>query len=231
MHHFSNDSLDHRVLTLALLSCFAWGCGDAAPVAPRTAPTVDALAGVCAGEFDVSPRDLRAKFSANADGTALIMRGSIGRSTLRDLSDALNEHPDANILILPYSPGSSDDVVNLQAARLVADSNLGTCVPDGGSISSGAVDLFLGGRVRRLLGTNTVGGHTWAQGRTAGVDLPRDDPEHDLYLDYYAYVGVDPEFYWFTLEAAPANDIHNMTEEERLRFEMETPPLEPVSSN
>jgi len=56
----------------------------------------------------------------------------------------------------------------------------------------------------------------------SGADLPPDDPEHDLYLDYYADIGISEDFYWFTLDAAPANSIHWMTAEEMDRYGMLT---------
>jgi hypothetical protein len=33
-------------------------------------------------------------------------------------------------------------------------------------------------------------------------------------LNYYKVVGIPQAFYWCTLEAAPASDIHIMTEDE-----------------
>lgn len=46
-------------------------------------------------------------------------------------------------------------------------------------------------------------------------DLPDDDPEHDLYLDDHAEMGIDADYYYrFTLGAAPAADIHWMTSDE-----------------
>ena len=44
-----------------------------------------------------------------------------------------------------------------------------------------------------------------------GDELSRDDPQHDLYLNYYDSIGVDQEFYWFTLQAAPPEALHVMT--------------------
>ena len=74
------------------------------------------------------------------------------------------------------------------------------------------------------MGENTfVGVHSWADGSgTEGGDLPRDDPAHDLLLDYYEDIGIDEGFYWFTLQAAASDGIHNMTEEERTRWDIAT---------
>ena len=44
--------------------------------------------------------------------------------------------------------------------------------------------------------------------------ITRDDPEHQLYLDFYEEMGTPAAFYWYTLRAAPPDDIHWMTEAE-----------------
>ena len=41
-----------------------------------------------------------------------------------------------------------------------------------------------------------------------------------LYLEYYKDMGIPEDFYWFTLEAAPYDGIHEMTREEMLQYEL-----------
>ena len=102
-----------------------------------------------------------------------------------------------------------------------------THVPADGEIASGGVDFFLSG-VERTVDTGALlGVHSWAAGDgTTGADVPRDDPQHQLYLDYYAEMGIPAEFYWFTLEAAPAEDIHPMTEAEIEKYGLLTQPIQ-----
>ena len=52
--------------------------------------------------------------------------------------------------------------------------------------------------------------------------MPRSRRAHDLYLDYYTDMGIDPSFYWFTLDAAPADSIHWMTSDELIAFGLVT---------
>ena len=118
---------------------------------------------------------------------------------------------------------SDDDEANLQAARLVNKAGLGTCVPENGEIYSGAVDFYLAGVVRRLADSAVVGVHSWATGdNIEGAALPMDDPQHQPYLDFYAEVGVPADFYWFTLQAAPAAGMYNMTAEDKVTYKMES---------
>jgi len=58
-----------------------------------------------------------------------------------------------------------------------------------------------------------------------GADLPRDDEEHELYLEYCDEMGIPRSFYWRSLHAASSDDMHWMTEEELGEFKMLTAPI------
>lgn len=90
-----------------------------------------------------------------------------------------------------------------------------TYLPAQGEIASGGTDLFLAG-VRRIVERGArIGVHSWSiDGADTGDTLARDHPEHEVYLSYYRDVGIAEDFYWYTLQAAPPEDIHWMTEEE-----------------
>ncbi len=69
----------------------------------------------------------------------------------------------------------------------------------------------------------TIGVHSWAG--DSGVDgstFPKDDPEHQKYINYYRAVGIPETFYWYTMEAASARDIHIMTEDEITTYGIRT---------
>jgi len=184
-------------------------------------PTVADVEADCEGDFDTSETEARGKFEI--DGTRAIMRGVIHSQTPRMIEKIIKKYPEVRTLVIAYSPGSMDDVANLEAGLMIHEAQLATCVPDGGEINSGAVDLFLAGSLR-ILGNNTwVGVHSWGDDNIDGRNFPTDAPEHQLYLDYYEKIGVDEDFYWFTLEAAPADGIHNMTNAERQQYKMESP--------
>jgi hypothetical protein len=46
-----------------------------------------------------------------------------------------------------------------------------------------------------------------------------------MYLNYYDEMGIPQSFYWYTLEAASAEDIHWMTESELEQYNMLTSPI------
>lgn len=160
----------------------------------------------CGGSGD------EASASFEIDGAVATMSGVIDSTTPDAVQDLLDDHPNVTTISLANVPGSADDEANLSASRLVRSVGLATHVPSDGQIASGGVDFFLAGASRSFDDGARFGVHSWATGDgTEGIDVAADDPQHRLYLDYYAEVGIDDAFYWFTLNAAPANDIHWMT--------------------
>ena len=180
------------------------------------------------GELRIDPR-----------GSFLFLEGTINETTLEEITQALDSHPAADTLVLTSVPGSMDDEANLAAGRMIRARGLTTLLPAGGMVASGGTDLFLSGK-RRILVTDKrsperprIGIHSWAVlsdgffgallgEEIAGKDLPRDDESHQLYLSYYRSLGIPEDFYWYTLEAAPADAIHWMTREEIDRFGIAT---------
>lgn len=135
------------------------------------------------------------------------------------LRDAFEANPDIKMMVLQFLPGSVDDESNLEASRLIRANGMTTVVPADGFVASGGTDMFLAGLRREIQSGACVGVHSWADGDgTEGKDIPRDDAEHQLYLSYYDEMGIDPDFYWFTLHAAEADGMHYMTNAEITRY-------------
>ena len=153
-------------------------------------------------------------------GSRAYMIGEIGSSTPDAVEDLLEDYPAVDTIVLVEVPGSGDDAANLEAARMVREAGLATHVPADGEIASGGVDFFLAGETRTFDDGARFGVHSWGTGDPDfnAVDLDDDDPEHDTYLSYYEELGVDTEFYWFTIEAAPPLEIHWMTSAELDEF-------------
>jgi len=147
-------------------------------------------------------------------GELALMNGVIGASTPGRVLELLLEHPRVHTLVLEEVPGSMDDEANLRAARYVRAHGLRTLVRADSEVSSGGVDFFLAGAVREVELGALLGVHSWGGPGGEGDQVPEDDPEHQLYLDFYEEMGTPAAFYWYTLRAASAHDIHWMTEEE-----------------
>lgn len=162
----------------------------------------------------------------NVENGQFIARGVIDETTPEIVSQAIAMHPSIKVLVLEGVPGSIDDESNLIAARILREAEINTVVPVNGVVASGGTDLFLAGKERKIAYGACVGVHTWAApsltGYKAGSDFPKDDIQHQLYLSYYEEMGIPAEFYWFTLDAAPVEDVYFMTPHEMNKFKMST---------
>ncbi len=157
-----------------------------------------------------------------AQGDQIIATGTIDDTTLSAFEEVIAENPEIRTLVLQNIEGSVDDDANVVFSRVVHDEGFDTVVPSNGLVASGGTDLFLAGTQRTLQPGACVGVHSWAGSGVVAIELPKDDPEHDRYLDYFKDIDVDAAFYWFTLEAAPADSMHWMTAAEADRFGLTT---------
>lgn len=164
------------------------------------------------------------------NGDHFVAEGVIDGSTPRVVRRALRANPEIKTIVLQYVPGSANDEANLKASRMLREHKMTTIVPAGGLVASGGTDMFLAGLERKVGSGACLGVHSWSAGgansETQGRDVPRDDPQHQLYLSYYEEMGIAPAFYWYTLEAADADNIHYMTNDEILEHEMATESIE-----
>ncbi len=159
------------------------------------------------------------------DGEVATLTGTLGSVTYTQVEAIIAEHPEIRGLVLADVPGSINDEVNVETGRLVRSAGWSTAVPADGVIASGGVDLFVAGQTRSVEPGAQLGVHSWSDGVMDGADYPRDDPAHAMQLSYVTEMLGDPtgpEFYWFTLEAAPAAGIHWMTAEEIDRYALVT---------
>lgn len=148
----------------------------------------------------------------------LYMRGVIYHHTLRDIRKVFVENPQITTLVMVEVPGSFDDEINLLASKEIRKRNINTYLPDSGMVASGGTDMFLAGKKRGVHETANLGVHSWSGGDLAALDYPRDHEAHRKYLDYYVEMDIPTDFYWYTLEAAPADSIHWMTPSEIRKY-------------
>ena len=132
---------------------------------------------------------------------------------------ALATYPQINTLVMQNVPGSMDDEINLLASMEIRNRGINTHIPAGGMVASGGTDMFLAGVKRSIAPGAKIGVHSWNDGSgKAALDYPRDHQAHVSYLDYYKAIGITTDFYWYTLEAAPAEGNHWMTAEEMVLY-------------
>jgi hypothetical protein len=168
----------------------------------------------------IKPGSSAAQFKV--EGNIAYMTGTIGSSTPAAVLELIFEHPNVKIIEMINVPGSVDDVANLRASLYVHKYGLNTRVNSKSFIASGGTDFFLAGHKREIEKGAKIGVHSWSGGSKPATELPRSDEAHKKYLDYYNKVNISESFYWYTLEASPANSIHNMTEDEIVKYKIRT---------
>ena len=142
----------------------------------RSAPI---LAGVQYGPFRV------------IDGKRAAIVGPTNRMSPRYFDAMLRDNPDLEVLEMIEAPGTSHDIANLEVGRAIRAAGLRTHVPNGGSVRSGAVELFLAGTTRTMDDNAEFAVHSWRDnyGREP-QDFAEDHPANRLYLGYYKEMGM-----------------------------------------
>jgi len=161
------------------------------------------------------------------EGKTAFMYGVIDSTTPDVVQALVDQHPEVTRIVMVDVPGSDDDPANLKASRLVREHGLTTVVPSNGVIASGGVDFFTAGKYRVVEPCAKLGVHSWDEdgpdgGIILGNEVPRDHEIHTMFLDFYREMGIPEDFYWFTLEAAPPQRIHWMSDEEIVLYGLVT---------
>lgn len=103
----------------------------------------------------------------------------------------LRDYPGIATLEMIECPGTENDRANLRLGRMIRAAGIETHVPHGGSVRSGAVELFLAGAARRIDDGAEFAVHSWIDdtGHQAR-DYGPNSPENRKYLNYYREMGM-----------------------------------------
>ncbi len=163
-------------------------------------------------------------FKVSEDKETIEMNGTISSSSLINFNKLYSKYPNVKTINIKNCDGSSDDEVNLKLSKRVHDLNMNIHLLDNAEIASGGVDFFLAGIKRTRANNTKIGVHSWAGDNVTATDFPVGHANHLPYINYYKSIGfADADakaFYYFTINAAAANDIHWMTEEEIIKYKM-----------
>lgn len=106
----------------------------------------------------------------------------------------LRVYPGIRTLEMVDCPGTEDDRANLKLGRMLRAKGIATHVPDGGSVRSGGVELFLAGLRHTADAGAEFAVHSWAdEDGKQPQDYAADAPENRAYLDYYREMGMSAE--------------------------------------
>ncbi len=164
-------------------------------------------------------------FKVSSDKQSIVLDGVINSSAFKEFKKLTSEYPAIKLLEIINCEGSINDEVNLKLAHYVHQHKFDTHLNDNGIIASGGTDLFLAGKKRSLGENIRIGVHSWGDGeKIQATDFPRGHKYHQPYIAYYQSIGATlkeaENFYYFTINAASANNIHWMNIEEIEKYEM-----------
>lgn len=125
----------------------------------------------------------------------------------RQFAAMLRAFPEIAQIDMVDCPGTEDDHANLRLGRMIRAAGIATRVPAGGSVRSGAVELFVAGARRTVEPGAEFAVHAWLDdsGHEAG-DYALADPENAKYLAYYREMGMSPieaEAFYAMTNSAP----------------------------
>ncbi len=157
-------------------------------------------------------------------GDKVYLNGTLGTKTYKQFKELIANHPEVKTIVLQDVPGSINDAVNMHTGRIVREAGLTTLVLADSKISSGGVDLFCAGKERIITKGAQLGIHSWGGDGISADDLSKDHPAHQYQIAYFTMcLGKDgPDFYFRTLEAAPAGEMHWMDLPEIEKWEIAT---------
>ncbi|MBT3187571.1 MAG: hypothetical protein HN335_01100 [Anaerolineae bacterium] len=159
-------------------------------------------------------------------GEEVWMNGEINSKTYDQFTQIIAENPQVTTLVEEIVPGSMDDDTMIKLAYFVREQGLNTRLLSHSQIDSGGVDLFLSGVERSMERGAHIGVHSWSDGAREAADFPKDSPEHEQNRKYIEDMLGDDAFYWFTIYAAPADGIYEMTDAEIEQYGLITQPIQ-----
>ncbi len=158
-------------------------------------------------------------------GDEVHMNNEINSKTYDQFVTLHKANPNIKTIVEHSIGGSNDDETMIRLAYYIRSNGLNTKMLSTSEVYSGGVDLFLAGLERTMERGAIIGVHSWSDGNKDGVDYPRTSQEHELNRKYIEDMLGKDEFYWFTIYAAPADDIHVMSESEIEQYGLLTSPI------
>lgn len=171
-------------------SVYEWIDGGEEPAATKAQNTISSF-----GPFNVVAPD-RAE-----------LNGSIESETPGQFRAMLRAFPAIRQIDMIDCPGTGDDEANFAIARMVRQAGIATNVPDGGSVRSGGVELFLAGTKRHAAPGAEFAVHSWRdEDGMEPDDFADNDPVHQEYVAFYREIGMSEDkakaFYAMTNSAS-----------------------------
>lgn len=152
------------------------------------------------------------------ENNSAFLSGTLGTKTYIQFKELLLDHPSVNRIVFNSVDGSVNDDINMHTGRLIRQAQYTTVMNSDGEAYSGGVDLYAAGVTKEYQPGGKLGVHAWCcEGDKDAGELGKNHSAHGAQLTYFREIlgkELGPEFYFFTINAAPADDIHLMTQAE-----------------
>ncbi len=161
----------------------------------------------------------------SVSGAVATINGALGRVTYNQILDLNHNKHDINTLLLGEIDGSIDDATNEKTGRLFGEAGYTIWVNSNSEIYSGGVDLLCSGKRRKIDQGAILGVHSWCCGNKGedALEIPKNDAQHTRPKTYLIEMLGEPfgtDFYFFAINAATADSIHNMTTAEIEKYHL-----------
>ncbi len=159
------------------------------------------------------------------EGNEALLSGTLGSMTYEQVKNLIANHPEVKTITFTEVEGSVNDAANMHTGRIIREAGLNTRLLPDSEIASGGVDLFCAGVKRSIADGAKLGVHSWSDGVFDGSRYPEDHPVHQYQLAYFTkMLGAEhgSKFYYYTLSAAAADNIHWMSKAELQQWKIAT---------
>lgn len=129
--------------------------------------------------------------------------GTTTDRSVSQMSKFIRKNPDVQTLVYRTMPGTRDSRANIAIARKIRRAGLATHLEADSMIASGAVELFIAGSPRTMACGARIGVHAWGTSMGYGAQDVSWDTSKGLHEAFLREMGIDPDFYSFTKNAAP----------------------------
>lgn len=155
-----------------------------------SSPPYASMAG--SAHHDFAPIAHFGPFVVLDSGRALLSRET-DTSAPRHFARMLAAYPGIRTLEFRDCPGTVDDNANLVLGQMIHQRGLATFVPPGGSVRSGAVDLFLAGVERTAAADSEFAVHAWLdEDGLRPTSFSASSPVNRRYVTFYHEAGGMP---------------------------------------
>jgi len=173
---------------------------------------------VCAGTALLLWMVTAESASFRVEGNELHVSGLLTLISTERIDTMVEQNPGLTTLVLGEIHPESDATALLQKGVLIRSLGMNTEVAPGVTIAGPAIYLFLGGVERRLGDAAQIEVSDWQTSVGPASALPAEHPAHAERRGQVGGLLGRPDFYTFSIGAAPVGGAHRMSDNEIAEF-------------